>query len=430
MMINNKVFKNASWLITCRIIQSILNLVISTLTARFLGPSHFGIINYAASVVAFAAPLMHLGINSVLVQELSMYPEKEAKITGTAMILNVASALVNMLGIIAFVLIINRGERETIIICALYSVNLIFQATEVLRYWYQAKLQSKYTAILSLFAYVVTSIYKVYLLATGKSIYWFAVSYTIDYALISLGLYIVYRKKFKGKLYFELASAKRLLAKGRYYIVSDLLVAVFAQISKIVLKLLLNEEAVGIYSIALTCSGMTGFVFVAIIDSLRPVIFAQKRIDDHKYNELLRLLYTIIIYISLAQAVFFTIFANLIISSMYGVAFIEAVPVLKILIWMVPFGQFGVIRNIWLLAEEKQQYLWIINFSGAIFSLIATFVSIHYWGVIGSAISALVTQIFTNVIMGWIIRPIRQNNKLIFGALNPLVAWRTIKSLR
>ena len=37
---------------------------------------------------------------------------------------------------------------------------------------------------------------------------------------------------------------------------------------------------------------------------------------------------------------------------------------------------------------------------------------------IGS-LASLITQIFTNVIMGFIIKPIRRNNKLMFQALNP-----------
>lgn len=54
------------------------------LSARFLGPSGYGLITYTASVVAFAAPLMYLGFTSVLVQELIAHPEKEGETLGTA----------------------------------------------------------------------------------------------------------------------------------------------------------------------------------------------------------------------------------------------------------------------------------------------------------------------------------------------------------
>ena len=76
-MIKNKVVKNASWIIGCRIVQSVFALIVSMLTARYLGPSNFGLINYAASIVAFFLPIAQLGINNILVHEFVNNPEEE-----------------------------------------------------------------------------------------------------------------------------------------------------------------------------------------------------------------------------------------------------------------------------------------------------------------------------------------------------------------
>lgn len=83
-MNRNKVVKNASWLIGIQLVKSLLAMVISMLTARFLGPSGFGLINYAASIVSFVAPIMYLGLTGVLVQELVTHPEREGEILGTS----------------------------------------------------------------------------------------------------------------------------------------------------------------------------------------------------------------------------------------------------------------------------------------------------------------------------------------------------------
>ena len=69
-MIKNRVVSNAAWIIVCRVIQSLLSLVIGMLTARYLGPAKYGLINYAASLTAFFLPFMQLGLNSILVQEI------------------------------------------------------------------------------------------------------------------------------------------------------------------------------------------------------------------------------------------------------------------------------------------------------------------------------------------------------------------------
>ena len=73
----NSVFKNAGWIIGCKIVQSLLNLVIGLITARYLGPSNYGVLSYVSSVVAFTMPLMQLGLRHTLVKEFVRSPEHE-----------------------------------------------------------------------------------------------------------------------------------------------------------------------------------------------------------------------------------------------------------------------------------------------------------------------------------------------------------------
>ena len=50
-------------------------------------------------------------------------------------------------------------------------------------------------------------------------------------------------------------------------------------------------------------------------------------------------------------------------------------------------------------------------------------------GINGAAIASLITQIFTNVIVGYIIKPIRPNNAIIVEALNPKYLMDAVKNL-
>ena len=157
----NSVFKNAGWIIGCKIVQSLLNLVIGLITARYLGPSNYGVLSYVSSVVAFTMPLMHLGLRHTLVKEFVRSPEREGVILGTALMLNIISAVFCMVGSIAFVMLVNAGETETILVCALYSLTLIFNATEMTQYWFQSKLMSKYPSIAAFVAYIAVAVYKI-----------------------------------------------------------------------------------------------------------------------------------------------------------------------------------------------------------------------------------------------------------------------------
>lgn len=428
-MNKNRVIKNASWIIGIQLVKSLLGMVISMLTARFLGPSNFGLINYAASIVAFVTPIMYLGLTGVLVQENVNNPEKEGEILGTSIFMSLISSVLCIGGVISFSAIANRGEKDTIIVCALYSILLVFQSLEMIIYWFQAKLLSKYSSMVSLAAYIIVSGYKVYLLATHKSIYWFAVSNALDYMIIAVGAYAVYKKLGGAKLTFDVNLAKRLFSKSRYYIVSNMMIAIFAQTDRIMLKLMINDAATGYYSAAVTCAGMTGFLFTAIIDSFRPMIFDDKKTNEKQYEKDMCRLYGLIIYLSLFQSAAITLFSSLIIKILYGPAYYASINVLKLVVWYTTFSYLGSVRNIWILAEDKQKYLWIINLSGALANVFLNYILIPIMGVMGAALASLVTQIFTNVIIGFIMKPIMYSNTLMLRSLNPKEMINAMKLL-
>ena len=415
----NKIAKNASWIIICKIIQAVLALIINMLTARFLGPSNYGLLTYAASLVAFVVPLMNLGFGNILVQEIVNDPNREGEYLGTSISLSVISALLCIIGVTTFAYVANPDEPITTSVCLLYSVLLIFQAVELIQYWFQAKLLSKYTSIISLVAYVIVSGFKFFLLVTQKSVQWFAISNALDYCLISLGAVIAYRKLGGKKLKFSWKTAAYMFSKSKHYIVSSMMVTVFAQTDKIMLKLMINEAATGYYGAAVQCASLTSFVFVAIIDSFRPSIFESKKNDVARFELKLAMLYSLIIYLSLAQSIVMAIGAPLIIGILYGDLYSSAVSALRIVVWYTTFSYLGSVRNIWILAFQKQKYLWIINLSGALTNIIINGLLIPILGIDGAAIASLITQLFTNVLVGYILQPIRDNNRIMIRGLNP-----------
>ena len=426
----NKIIKNASWIIVCRIVQSVVALFIGMITARYLGPSDYGLLNYASSVIAFVVPLAQLGLSNILVDEIVSHPEREGQTLGTALVMSVVSGLFCVLGCISFVYLLNPQEQDTLIVCSLYGISLIFQMTEMIQYWYQAKLLSKYTAVVSLAAYAIVSVYRIFLLISQKNIYWFALAYSVDYFLISATLIFLYGKIGNQKLSFSLSLVKKLFSRSKYYIVSSMMVTIFSQTDKIMIKSMLGNAETGYYSTAIACAGMASFVFVAIIDSFRPVIFASKKTDREKYEGNVTLLYAVIIYMGLAQSVVMTLFARIIIMILYGEAYLNAIPLLQIITWYSAFAYMGSVRNIWMLAEEKQKYLWIINLSGAVLNVVGNFALIPVFGAAGAAIASVMTQFFTNFLLCFLIRPIRPAFRLICRAVNPKFSIMTFKNIK
>ena len=428
-MSKKSALKNASWIIVCRIIQSLISLVIGMISARYLGPSNYGVITYVSSVVAFTLPIMQLGLNQTLVKEFVQSPEREGKILGTSLVINILSGIVSMIGSVAFVFLVNAGERETILVCILYSFTLLFQATEMTQYWFQYQLLSKYPSIATLCAYVVVSLYKIFLLVTQKSVVWFALSNVLDYFLISVILMVIYFKVGNQRLSFDWRLGREMLSRSKYYIIPSLMVMIFQHTDRIMIKLMMGEAETGFYSAAITCIGISGFVFSAVIDSMRPVILEEKEKDQARYENRVAQLYAIITFISLAQSIGMSVLAKPLVNLLYGAEYAPTAGILCVAVWYVTFSYYGSVRNVWILAEGKQRYLFGINVIGAAANVLLNLLLIPRWGGIGAAIASLITQFFTNVIIGFVFKPIRENNRLMLKGLNPRVLLGSIRGV-
>ena len=210
-----------------------------------------------------------------------------------------------------------------------------------------------------------------------------------------------------------------LVSKSKYYILSNLMVNVLAQTDKIMLKFWVSDFDLGCYSAAVTCAGLTSFVFGAIIDSARPSIFEHQTKDEKEYKRSIITLYSIINLLSLLQSVVMMIGSKLIINLLYGKDYYLSAQLLKIVVWYTTFAHIGWVRSIWILAENKQKYLLTLNLSGIVINVLLNFLLIPFLGAFGAAIASLVAQIFINIVIPQFMPQLRENNILIFKSFNP-----------
>lgn len=414
---NNKVFKNASWLMASKIIHMVLSFVISLLTARYLGPSNYGLINYASAYTTFFTSFCTLGINSVIVKTFVDNPNEEGESLGTTFVLRLISTFLSIGVITGIVNVIDHGEKTTLVVVFLYSLSLVFQVFDTFRQWFQSKLLSKYYAIATLISYLIVSVYKIYLLATGKSVEWFAISNSIDYLIIAVFLFVFYKKCKGPKLSFSWKKAKELLSVSCSYILSGMMTAIYSSTDRLMLKQLMDESVVGYYSLALSISSIWTFVLSAFIESLSPLIMTYHNSDKKKYEIANRQLYAGVFYVSLVASIFICIIAPFFIQIVYGEEYLPAVEPLRIVVWYVAFAYLGVAREAWVICEKKQKYLKYLYLGSAVCNVILNILLIPSFGANGAAMASLITQISTIFVFPLFIKEFRPNVKMMVEAI-------------
>ena len=262
------------------------------------------------------------------------------------------------------------------------------------------------------------------MLILGKSVQWFAVATSVDYICLAIILLIVYKKSGGPKFKFSWDKCKQLLKSSYHYILSGMMVAIYAQTDKLMLKQMLSETEVGYYATATTICGMWTFVLSAIIDSMYPTIvgcFSQNKEQFEKKN---RQLYAIVFYVSIVVSLFFLLFGDFIIKLLYGEAYGSAGGPLKIVTWYTAFSYLGVARNAWVVCENQQKYLKYIYALAAVSNVGLNAVLIPNLGVNGAALASLITQVFTSIIFPCFIPKLRPNAKLMLEA----ICFRKIKN--
>lgn len=412
----SKEASNASWLILGKLTQMLMSFFISIITTRYLGPSNYGIINYATAYVTFFTSLCTLGLDTILVKEFVSNKDDEGKIIGSSLFMRTIASVFSIVSILGIVSIVDAGETITIIVCGLCSLGLLFQVFNTFNYWFQSQYKSKVSAIAGLIAYLITSIYKIILLIQKRSVAWFAFSFFVDYLCIAIVLYIAYKRYGGPRIQISVRWCKKLLTQSYHYILSNMMVAIYMQTDKFMLKQMLDETSVGYYSLASSLNLIWVFILSAIIDSMFPSIFRYFETNHDKYIKTNKRLYAIIIYISLFVSILFCVFGELIIGILYGKEYLPATMPLRIVTWYTIFAYLGVARNAWVVCENKQKYLKYMYMAAAISNIVLNIIMIPSWGPSGAAFASLITQILTCMILPCFIKDMRSNVRLMFDA--------------
>ena len=416
--LKNKVVKNAGWMIGEKIVQMLISLIVGVLTARYLGPSNQGLIDYAGAYTAFFSSLCTLGINNILVKEFIDHPDEDGEILGSSILLRLLSSALSVITIIGIVCIVDRDDPTAVAVVALSTVGILFHVFEVFNYWFQAQLLSKVTSTAALVAYAVMTVYKVFLLVTGKDVKFFAVTLSVDYIVIGVFLYICY-KKYKGsKLRISIDCCKRILRQSAPFILPGLMVAIYAQTDKFMLKQLLSAADVSYYARATSLCSMWCFILNAIIASLHPPIMEDnKNGNEEEFERKNKLLYAIVFYLSMIVSVLFVLLANPVICILYGAEYLPAAYPLRIATWYTAFSYLGVARNAWIVCKNAQKYLIWIYLSAAVANVALNALLIPIWGPSGAAFASLISQIITSFVVPFFIKPLRKNSMLMVDAI-------------
>lgn len=397
-VLKNKFIKNASWLVFAQIYQMIIQLIVGVISARYLGPTNYGTLNYAAAYISFFTILCSLGLEGVVVREIVKNREQEGVILGTSIVYRLIASILSMVSVWIIVYIVNTNDRLLLTVVFLQSLVLPFNAFQTLEQWYQSNMNLKISTFIKCISYTIMILYKIFLLILNKSVKWFAFATSLDALLIAILLFLSYKKYKKQSLSFDFRVGNKLLSVSYHLILSSLMAVVYNQMDRLMIGRILGQREVGYYAAATTITHMWLFIPQAINTSAQPIIMELKNTDEKEYKKRIYQLTSGIFWIGIFFATMITICSDFIIGILYGGEYIKAKTPLMISVWGMVFSSLSYPRSIWLLCENKQMYTKKIMLWGVITNLVLNLMWISKYGIIGAAIATFITEITCCVI--------------------------------
>lgn len=416
-----RVLNNSGWIVGQQIYNMILQLVIGSISARYLGPSNYGLLNYSSSIIAFFSIICRLGLDGVIINEMTLKPEKRGNYLGSALVMRLFTSVASFFMIIAIVSVLEPTNTVLQVITALQGIAVILQTYEVFTYWFQLNLKMKYVSIATMIAQTVVGVWRITLLATKASVYYFAFSSSIQYLACGIIVIIFFWREHNGlKLRYSNADAHLLLNNSYHFIISGLSVTFYSQIDRIMIGKTLSAEAVGLYSAAAVIATMWEFVPNALINSTRPVILGLKKENNDQYLRSFQGLLMAVTILSIFVSIIISIFGEIAILILYGEEYLPTVKSLSILVWSTGFAVIGTTRGIWILAEGYNKYTKYYILIGAGVNLTLNVVFIPIWGITGAAITTLISQITVAFISPLLFRKTREFDKIYIQSFKQL----------
>ncbi len=402
--------KNTSWLLVDKVLRILATITVGAWLARHLGPQYYGELMYSNSVVALFLPISMIGLNDIVVKSLVKKEDRVSSILGTSFFLKLSCGVLSLLGLALYVFLV-VDELSTMYLILFLAPYLLFQSIDVIDFFFQSEVKLRYSVYSRIIALVISNALKIILIILDAKLYFFAIAITIE-ILISIIFYIVFFFQIKNSIFswrFNKKLSCSFLKTGWPLMLSGLMYIVYLKVDQIMVKEILGNSSSGIYAVAIGLSEAWYFVPLTLATSLFPAILSAKSKSEELYKRRLTKLYFFSFWISVLIAIFTTIFGEYLIRKLYGHGYAASETVLQIYIWSNVFFFFATISSKWLVAESLYLHAFYRNMIGAMSNIVLNIFFIHAYGLVGAALSTLISYSIVGLFYDLINKKLRTN---------------------
>ena len=397
--------KNTFYSALTNVIQFLTNILILILLARPLGAEEFGRLLLAISFCSIFGMLVEFGFNWYATKEVSQKSDSAQRITGKIFNSQLFLGLGASVLVMIFVLLLNYPPKTRLIIGIIWISTILSSLTHTVRSVFRGENKFQYETLLHIILFAALTL----LLATSPLLH----AGTAAFAGAILGARIVYFAAglflFKmnfGKIEFDFDCKKgwQLMKTTLAYGIQIILARLLLELNTIVLYPYQGNSGVGIYQASLRF--VLAFLLISdiFVQAFFPVISSSVHADPLKFVKIGTFLNRCLLTIGAYGTGFFFIFADILVSTIYGAQYSAAVPILRILAFAILIKFLSSTQAIVLIASDRQNMRAQSSAIALSFNVLSAFVLIPLLGLWGAAVSTVATFMIMTIAYSYFVR--------------------------
>lgn len=422
-----EVFFNVNWLVFEKVFSIAVGVMVGAWVARYLGSENYGKLAYATSFVSLFICLSTLGLDQLLVRDIVNYPDKKNELLGTAFSLKLFGSLV-LNALVSVLIFFLRPESPSLrVYVMIIAIGYIFKPFDVICYWFQSQVQSKYAVLSRIAALTIISVAKVVLVLQNAPLIAFAWMLAINSLLTAIG-FLAFYHKFDGSIFkwrVKPGRIRALLRDSWPLIISAAAVSIHMQIGGLMLGNMLDDRALGIYAAAKRLMQWS-LIATVVSNSIMPVLVDTKKRNEELYYQRLQSLYDIMIWLAIGISLIVTFISDFIINLLYGPDYAQSAVVLSILSWTAAFNFFSIVTSRYLIAENLTAIQLYRTFIGTGLNIVLNMLLIPRYGIIGTSVATLLSVVVQSYASLLFFRKTRRVFFMFFKSLN---LYRMVKGI-
>jgi O-antigen/teichoic acid export membrane protein len=388
-----KAVGNIGWLLFDRVLRMLIGVTVGAWVARYLGPAQFGELAYIIAFIAFFQVIAGLEADGFIVRDLARNQEDAAVILGTSLRLRVVCGVITWLAAVILMYLLHPEDGKLCLLVIVVGGMLVFQASDTIDLWFESQSQSKRTVLAKLVSYLFSNGIKVILLLNKAPLLAFAGVISLESATLAVALFVAYRRfPADGRWRADMAQAKKLLHLCWPFTVSGVMITAYMRIDQIMLKEMLGERELGIYSVALTLSQVWNIIPATLVASLAPFVARKKSRGEAEYRDALVIIFRFFAMMAFMGAGLTALASPWIVELLYGVQYRSSALVLSVLVFVIIFIFQGMAQTLWVVNDNVRIVNLVCTFLAALVSIATNLVLIRKFGIMGAVFSYLIAQ--------------------------------------